>query len=120
VVSWFLFLGGVRSDDTTPFFLLIRSLKLTLTHLPRLGLLLLSGAPCGGICGPRHRWEEEAHEKSTAAYADDLSADEPLPWRWREETAARVRGAWEFCLSGHPGAHVAHGKREVRSLSPTW
>ncbi|KAJ7803990.1 hypothetical protein B0H14DRAFT_2384139, partial [Mycena olivaceomarginata] len=80
-----------------------------------LGLLLLSGAPCGGICGPRHRWEEEAHEKSTAAYADDLSEDEPLPWRGREETAARVRGAWEFCLSGHPGAH-AHAKREVHSL----
>ncbi|KAJ7328903.1 hypothetical protein DFH08DRAFT_1023468 [Mycena albidolilacea] len=77
-----------------------------------LGHLLLSGAPCGGTCGSRHRREEEAHEKSTAAYADDLSEDEPLPWRWREETAGRVRGAWKFCLSGHPGAH-AHAKRKT-------
>ncbi|KAJ7812071.1 hypothetical protein B0H14DRAFT_2606026 [Mycena olivaceomarginata] len=49
--------------------------------------------PCRGICGPRHRWEEEAHEKSTGAYADEFSADEPLPWRWREETAAHTTDA---------------------------
>ncbi|KAK7039365.1 hypothetical protein R3P38DRAFT_475573 [Favolaschia claudopus] len=43
-----------------------------------LGLWLLSGAPCAGLCGPRDRWEESALEKSTSGYADDLSDVEPL------------------------------------------
>ncbi|KAJ6510777.1 hypothetical protein C8R45DRAFT_1161753 [Mycena sanguinolenta] len=64
------------------------------------GLWLLSGAPCAGLCGPRHRWEESATEKSLSMYADDLSDADVLPWRWREETAARVRRAWEFCVTG--------------------
>ncbi|KII84855.1 hypothetical protein PLICRDRAFT_57382 [Plicaturopsis crispa FD-325 SS-3] len=63
-----------------------------------LGLWILSGQGCAGICGPRHRWEEDNAEK-LSAYDD--AGDEPdlLPWNWREGTRVRVQEAWDFCLT---------------------
>ncbi|KAF8198242.1 hypothetical protein K438DRAFT_1759631 [Mycena galopus ATCC 62051] len=77
-----------------------------------LGLWFFSGAPCAGLCGPRHRWEEAATEKSTALYADDLSDTDPLPWQWREDTARRVRRTYEFCVNRPPSGVGGGGHRK--------
>lgn len=70
----------------------------------RIGLWVLSGQGCAGLCGPRYRWEEEdMTEKATGphSFADNVSEqlDAPLPWTWRENTVIRVYEAWEFCLT---------------------
>lgn len=70
----------------------------------RIGLWVLSGQGCAGLCGPRYRWEEEDMAEKTAgphSFADNVSEqlDAPLPWTWRENTVVRVYEAWEFCLT---------------------
>ncbi|KAI0795920.1 hypothetical protein C8Q75DRAFT_802985 [Abortiporus biennis] len=70
------------------------------------GLWVLSGQGCAGLCGPRYRWEEEETAEAEKAfpnftYADNASEniDTPLPWTWRENTVVRVYEAWDFCLT---------------------
>ncbi|KIJ53404.1 hypothetical protein M422DRAFT_43065 [Sphaerobolus stellatus SS14] len=105
-----------------------------------IGLWMLSGTACGGLCGPRYRWEEEADleddphadpnstwEKRASRYSDHLA---PYPvsataydaddnhvsdsWAWKRGTRVRVREAWEFCLTARPVSHIAAGKaREI-------
>ncbi|KAG2002585.1 hypothetical protein CC2G_004765 [Coprinopsis cinerea AmutBmut pab1-1] len=69
-----------------------------------IGLWVLSGHGCAGICGPRDKWEEEEHNRLSAAFSATSSLasndDSVLPWEWRECTRARVQDAWEFCLVG--------------------
>ncbi|CAL1702863.1 unnamed protein product [Somion occarium] len=69
-----------------------------------IGLWVLSGQGCAGLCGPRYRWEEEDMADHTAgpySFADNASGhlDAPLPWTWREITVVRVYEAWDFCLT---------------------
>ncbi|KAJ3979955.1 hypothetical protein F5890DRAFT_807692 [Lentinula detonsa] len=78
------------------------------------GLWIVSGQGCAGLCGPRYRWEEEDAEKTiTSIYSiDDLSeSEQPLPWLWKENTRMRILDAYDFCcvtarpLSGRWGHH---------------
>ncbi|KAF7304690.1 OPT oligopeptide transporter [Mycena kentingensis (nom. inval.)] len=64
-----------------------------------IGLWVLSGTGCAGICGPQNRWDEETMEKIMSVYSDNVSDLESLPWKWRESTAIRVQTAFEFCLT---------------------
>ncbi|GAW06387.1 proteophosphoglycan ppg4 [Lentinula edodes] len=70
------------------------------------GLWVVSGQGCAGLCGPRYRWEEEDAEKTiTSMYsADDLSErEQPLPWLWKENTRMRILDAYDFCcVTAHP------------------
>ncbi|KAF8578536.1 hypothetical protein K439DRAFT_1648755 [Ramaria rubella] len=58
-----------------------------------LGLWILSGTACAGLCGPRYRWEEDEQniDPKRTAVSDS--------WSWKEGTRARVHEAWEFCLT---------------------
>ncbi|KZP06789.1 hypothetical protein FIBSPDRAFT_966141 [Athelia psychrophila] len=80
-----------------------------------LGLWVLSGQACAGLCGPRYRWEEEDAEKRASAYSENASlADEAVPWAWREGTQARVLAVYQFCLTTHgrPYSAAAAGKEK--------
>ncbi|KAF8509755.1 hypothetical protein BU17DRAFT_98635 [Hysterangium stoloniferum] len=104
-----------------------------------IGLWILSGAACGGICGPRYRWEEEPdledsrspptsptdtpgtmREKSThphthypLTHTDDLPLSDT--WPWKRGTRARVRDAWEFCLTNTSGGWGTREKENENS-----
>ncbi|KAJ4493554.1 hypothetical protein C8J55DRAFT_554991 [Lentinula edodes] len=71
-----------------------------------IGLWVVSGQGCAGLCGPRYRWEEEDAEKTiTSMYSvDDLSeSEQPLPWLWKENTRMRILDAYDFCcVTAHP------------------
>ncbi|KAJ7207873.1 hypothetical protein GGX14DRAFT_634252 [Mycena pura] len=77
-----------------------------------IGLWIVSGAGCAGLCGPRHRWEEDDAEKTMSIYTDNISDLEALPWIWREFTAQRVQVAFEFCLTVKPSARWSHQKKQ--------
>lgn len=64
-----------------------------------IGLWVLSGQGCAGLCGPRYRWEEEDAEKTTAGIGDTFTEGDALPWTWRECTLLRIIDAYEFCLT---------------------
>ncbi|KAG7085525.1 hypothetical protein E1B28_003084 [Marasmius oreades] len=78
-----------------------------------IGLWILSGHACAGLCGPRYRWEEEdLHEKNRSSLyslgAKDTEAacydpDAPLPWSWKEGTRTRIWDAYVFCSNGRRG-----------------
>ncbi|KAL0581264.1 hypothetical protein V5O48_000747 [Marasmius crinis-equi] len=88
-----------------------------------IGLWVLSGQACGGLCGPRYRWEEEdlqeknrssmyslGDNNSDTAYFDP---DSPLPWSWKERTRSRIWDAYEFCLvSGKPSGRFGSGRMD--------
>ncbi|KAG0692175.1 hypothetical protein DFH29DRAFT_1009200 [Suillus ampliporus] len=69
-----------------------------------IGLWILSGQGCAGLCGPRYRWEEEDHEKSTPSHSDGASEVDALPWSWRICTRLRIQEAYDFCLTVKPPA----------------
>ncbi|KAG1843186.1 hypothetical protein F4604DRAFT_1596954 [Suillus subluteus] len=70
-----------------------------------IGLWILSGHGCAGLCGPRFRWEEEDHEKSVSNYnSDGASEADALPWTWRICTRLRIQEAYDFCLTVKPPA----------------
>lgn len=70
-----------------------------------IGLWILSGQGCAGLCGPRFRWEEEDHEKSVSNYnGDGASEVDTLPWSWRICTRLRIQEAYDFCLTVKPPA----------------
>ncbi|KDQ12604.1 hypothetical protein BOTBODRAFT_56655 [Botryobasidium botryosum FD-172 SS1] len=80
-----------------------------------LGLWILSGQRCAGVCGPRYRWEESALEESAAEEESVLEDERPdrveYGWAWRQGTRVRVREAWEFCATGPTGK----GRAEKRT-----
>ncbi|KAJ7276691.1 hypothetical protein C8J57DRAFT_1310065 [Mycena rebaudengoi] len=83
-----------------------------------IGLWVISGSGCAGLCGPRHRWEEDDAEKTMSIYSDNISDLDPLPWSWRESTALRVQEAFEFCLTVKPSLRWSqHRKKEVTDAS---
>ena len=61
------------------------------------GLWAGSGLACGGLCGPRFRWEEDADDASVASQQD--ADEDALPWAWRRAARLRVLDAYEFCLT---------------------
>jgi len=84
----------------------------------RIGLWLCSNQRLGGICGPRHGWEETQQEKTRSVYSEAASeygayrgsfyqpgegsaeyGGDELPWEWRESTRMRVQDTFEFCLT---------------------
>ncbi|KAJ7123776.1 hypothetical protein C8R43DRAFT_40635 [Mycena crocata] len=77
-----------------------------------IGLWLVSGSGCAGLCGPRHRWEEEDAEKTMSIYSDNISDLEALPWSWREGTALRVQEAYEFCLTVRPSSRWSQQRKK--------
>lgn len=90
----------------------------------RIGLWILSGQACAGICGPRYRWEEEEHEKAISIYSDGVSEADALPWVWRVCTRLRIQEAYDFCLTVKPPSRLGISKkegddREVLGISTT-
>jgi hypothetical protein len=77
----------------------------------RLGLWILSGHACAGLCGPRYRWEEEEHEKSASVLSETGSEIDSLPWSWRDCTRLRIQAAFEFCLTTKLSARW--GKKDI-------
>ncbi|KAJ7641729.1 hypothetical protein FB45DRAFT_361259 [Roridomyces roridus] len=82
-----------------------------------IGLWVVSGSGCAGLCGPRHRWEEDDAEKTMSFYSDNISDLEALPWSWREHTALRVQEAFEFCLTVRPSSRYSQRKKNVTDTS---
>ncbi|KAJ6632132.1 hypothetical protein B0H10DRAFT_1901553 [Mycena sp. CBHHK59/15] len=77
-----------------------------------IGLWVVSGSGCAGLCGPRHRWEEDDAEKTMSVYSDNVSDLDALPWSWREFTALRVQEAYEFCLTVRPSMRWSQQQRK--------
>ncbi|EEB87382.1 hypothetical protein MPER_15277, partial [Moniliophthora perniciosa FA553] len=93
-----------------------------------IGLWILSGQACAGLCGPRYRWEEEDLQEKNRSFLYSLGdnnsenayfdPDAPLPWSWKEGTLARIWDAYDFCLvtmrpsgrwgSGHKHPHQSY------------
>ncbi|KAJ7018483.1 hypothetical protein C8F04DRAFT_382851 [Mycena alexandri] len=82
-----------------------------------IGLWVVSGSGCAGLCGPRHRWEEDDNEKTMSIYSDNISDIDALPWNWREFTALRVQEAYEFCLTVRPSSRWSQRKKNVTDTS---
>lgn len=78
-----------------------------------IGLWVLSGQGCAGLCGPRYRWEEEEAEKRKSFYSDAEFDEDVPPWSWRECTQLRIQEAYDFCLTIRPSLKWGHGKKEV-------
>ncbi|GLB42654.1 hypothetical protein LshimejAT787_1201030 [Lyophyllum shimeji] len=77
-----------------------------------IGLWIVSGQGCAGLCGPRYRWEEEEAEKTRSFYSENSSIDDVIPWSWRECTRMRVQEAYDFCLTVRPPLRWS-GKKEA-------
>ncbi|KAH0835522.1 hypothetical protein J3R83DRAFT_9211 [Lanmaoa asiatica] len=69
-----------------------------------IGLWILSGHGCAGLCGPRYRWEEEDREKTLSIYSDGGEDADALPWSWKTCTRLRIQEAFDFCLTVKPPA----------------
>ncbi|KAH9920648.1 uncharacterized protein B0H18DRAFT_1086374 [Fomitopsis serialis] len=67
-----------------------------------IGLWIVSGQGCAGLCGPRYRWEEDDAEKTATLVNDTLSEQDALPWSWKECTLLRIKDAHDFCLTKQP------------------
>jgi hypothetical protein len=86
----------------------------------------------GGLCGPRHTWDESDQEKSRSIYSKattecgpyrngfyfdgdalDYAGDE-LAWEWREATRMRVQDSYEFCLTSARGGSGTAGSVGLR------
>ncbi|KAH6904908.1 hypothetical protein BKA70DRAFT_1373297 [Coprinopsis sp. MPI-PUGE-AT-0042] len=65
-----------------------------------IGLWVLSGHGCAGICGPRDKLSRTFSLAADGPHDDYSDAGSVLPWEWRECTKARVKDAWEYCLVG--------------------
>ncbi|KAF8057536.1 hypothetical protein FPV67DRAFT_1677321 [Lyophyllum atratum] len=84
-----------------------------------MGLWIVSGQGCAGLCGPRDRWEEEEAEKRRLSFYSDAGSveDDVIPWSWRECTRIRVQEAYDFCLTVRPPLRWNHhqSKKELGS-----
>ncbi|KAF9236138.1 hypothetical protein BU15DRAFT_50518 [Melanogaster broomeanus] len=74
-----------------------------------IGLWIVSGQGCAGICGPRYRWEEEDNEKTTSIYSDGASDADALPWSWKTSTRLRIQETFDFCLTVKPSSRWSMG-----------
>lgn len=83
----------------------------------RMGLWIISGQGCAGMCGPRYRWEEENAEKTMSFYSDNFSDTDVIPWNWRERTRLRIQEAYDFCLTIRPSSRWSQNKKEVSDAS---
>ncbi|KAI0773116.1 hypothetical protein BD413DRAFT_656388 [Trametes elegans] len=84
-----------------------------------LGLWVVSGQGCAGLCGPRYRWEEEDAEKMASVYNDNLSDFDTLPWSWKECTILRIKDAYDFCLTTKPPRVSSALGKEGHEREPT-
>ncbi|KAG8695297.1 hypothetical protein FRC11_001581, partial [Ceratobasidium sp. 423] len=68
-------------------------LRVLVVFTSLLGLWVLSGQGCAGLCGPRYRWEEEGEwdEKGPISERDELG------WEWRTHARERIQDAYELC-----------------------
>ncbi|EGN97609.1 hypothetical protein SERLA73DRAFT_169901 [Serpula lacrymans var. lacrymans S7.3] len=78
-----------------------------------IGLWVVSGQACAGLCGPRYRWEEEDAEKTMSVYSDAASESDALSWSWKACTRMRIHEAYDFCLTVKPPARWNAGKKDV-------
>ena len=79
----------------------------------RIGLWVMSGQACAGLCGPRYRWEEDEAEKRASVYSENASETDALPWNWREGTQARLQEAYDFCYTVRPSSRWGKGKKDM-------
>ncbi|KAG9083083.1 hypothetical protein FRC06_004703, partial [Ceratobasidium sp. 370] len=65
-----------------------------------LGLWILSGQMCAGMCGPRYRWEEPLDEGEWDGEKDEAWGEprDKLNWEWRIAARRRVQDAYELCM----------------------
>ncbi|KAG9119946.1 hypothetical protein FRC07_004792, partial [Ceratobasidium sp. 392] len=63
-----------------------------------IGLWILSGQMCAGMCGPRYRWEEPLDEGEWDGEKDDVDVRDKLNWEWRIAARQRVQDAYELCM----------------------
>ncbi|KAF9509214.1 hypothetical protein BS47DRAFT_174354 [Hydnum rufescens UP504] len=81
-----------------------------------LGLWILSGQGCAGLCGPRYRWEEEDDEKSHSAYSRSREDGIIDRWAWLPYTIARVQDTYDFCLTARAKRPSLTGSTRSRAL----
>ncbi|KAG1783155.1 hypothetical protein EV702DRAFT_1223961 [Suillus placidus] len=76
--------------------------RVLVLFLSWIGLWILSGQGCAGLCGPHYRWEDK---RSVSNYnTDGASEVDALPWSWRTCTRLRIQEVYDFCLTGKPPA----------------
>jgi len=72
-----------------------------------IGLWVISGQGCAGICGPRFRWEEEDNDKTrSSTYGTNNNSNrdiDALAWTWKERTRLRIQDTYELCSTNAPG-----------------
>lgn len=77
--------------------------RILLLLISWIGLWILSGQGCAGLCGPRYRWEEEEAEKARSSIystENDSNRDiDALAWAWKECTRLRIQDIYELCLN---------------------
>lgn len=91
----------------------LMNLAVLSSYHDRIGIWVLSGQACAGLCGPRYRWEEEEAEKRASTYSDNASQIDAVPWNWREGTQLRVQAVYDFCLTVRPSARWGAAKKEA-------
>jgi hypothetical protein len=85
--------------------------------MDRLGLWILSGHGCAGLCGPRFRWQEEEAEKRASLYSiEGVDEEDALPWSWRDSARDRVMGAYDFCKTSKSNKA---GKKALSDIQET-
>lgn len=80
-----------------------------------LGLWILSGQLCAGVCGPRFRWEEPEEKPGYGAIYNDEEIEAfqtvTASWKWRECTRERLIDAYDLChLPPPPSAVMRTGQ----------
>ena len=83
----------------------------------RLGLWILSGHGCAGLCGPRFRWQEEEAEKRASVHSvEEFDEADILPWSWRDGARDRVVEAYDFCKTSKSNKA---GKKALSDIQET-
>ncbi|KZT66490.1 hypothetical protein DAEQUDRAFT_730193 [Daedalea quercina L-15889] len=73
--------------------------RILVLFLSLIGLWIVSGQGCAGLCGPRYRWEEDDAEKTATLVNETMSEQDALPWTWKECMLLRIKDAHDFCLT---------------------
>ena len=82
----------------------------------RVGLWILSGHGCAGLCGPRFRWQEEEAEKRASVHSvEEVDEADTLPWSWRDGARDRVVEAYDFCKTSRSNK----GKKPLSDIQET-
>ncbi|KAI8977777.1 hypothetical protein BD414DRAFT_155356 [Trametes punicea] len=93
--------------------------RILILLLSWIGLWIVSGQGCAGLCGPRYRWEEEDAEKTASMYHDNVSEFDALPWSWKECTILRIKDAYDFCLTTKPARAGSASGKEGHEKEPS-